>query len=351
MRISKLREAMLSLNLDAVIIGEKANKVYFGGLSGSGVKVLITKNNQYQIMDSRYIDEANKKSESFINIDHKGEFIKVAEEIFREESLKSLGCEGSNLLAKDYIAYQKITSDITLLSDEIERVRAIKSNDEIEILKKACELTDCIFNEVIKEIRVGVTELDIAAKINYLAMKGGASGMSFDTIVVSGYRSAMPHGRPTMKKFEKGDAVVLDFGVVLNGYQSDMTRTVFLEEISDEMKIIYNTVLKAQLKGIEAIKIGNLGKEIDEVSRSYIEEKGYGEFFGHGLGHGIGMGGDIPILNKTSNHKLEEGMVMSVEPGIYVSNFGGVRIEDDIAIINGEAISLNKTTKDLLILK
>lgn len=351
MRINKLRQTMTILGLDAVLIGSKANKIYFGGLSGSGVKVLITKRSQYQIMDSRYIDEANKNSKDFININHKGNFNDALKIVFEKENLFFLGVEANYILAKEYLSYQDITSEIILLKDEIEKIRAIKSEMEIEYLKKACELTDNIFSEVIKEIKVGVTELDIAAKINYLAIKGGASSMSFDTIVASGIRSAMPHGRPTKKVIEKGDAVVLDFGVVLNGYQSDMTRTVFVEEISDEMKSIYNTVLEAQLKSIRAIGIGKLGKEIDSVARTYIEECGYGKYFAHGLGHGIGMGGDIPILNKISNHLLEEGMVMSIEPGIYISDFGGVRIEDDVAIINGIGTSLNKTSKELLVIK
>ena len=351
MRIDKLREVMKKINLDAVIISSKANKLYFGGLSGSGVKILITKENQYQIMDSRYINEANEKSKKFINIDYKNNFCEIVKDIFIKENLVSLGVEGKHTLAKDYIAYNEITNEIILLNNEIERIRAIKSSDEVESLRKACELTDYIFSQVIKEIKVGVTELEIAAKINYLAMMGGASGMSFDTIVASGFRSAMPHGRPTSKKIQKGDAIVLDFGIILDGYQSDMTRTVFLEEIDDTMREIYNIVLSAQLKGIEEVGINKSGKEIDKSVRKYIEEKGYGEYFEHGLGHGIGMGGDIPILNKVSNDILDEGMVMSIEPGIYVPNFGGVRIEDDVAIINGVGVPLNKTNKELLIIK
>ncbi|WP_297521415.1 M24 family metallopeptidase [uncultured Clostridium sp.] len=351
MRISKLREAMLSLGLDAVIINGKANKIYFGGLGGSGVKLLITKKSQYQIMDSRYINEANKNSKEFINIDYKDSFVKRVKEIFSKDRLFFLGLEGSHTLAKEYISYQDITSELVLLNDEIEKIRGIKDLTEIDKIRKACELTDFIFSEVIKEIKVGVTELDIAAKINYLAMTKGASGMSFDTIVASGYRSAMPHGRPTMKRLEKGDAVVLDFGVLLDGYQSDMTRTVFVEEISDKMRSIYNIVLEAHLRGIKAIADGKVGKDIDSIARDYIEQTGYGEYFGHGLGHGIGMGGDIPILNKKSEDILEEGMVMSVEPGIYISGFGGIRIEDDVAIIDGKGVPLNKSSKEILILK
>lgn len=348
----KNMQAMMENNLvDALIIKSKANKKYLGGLTGSGVTLLITKNSQYQIMDARYTDEAEQNTKGFENIDYKGKFYLTISDILKKEKLQTLGLEASQTLAKDYIEYQKIAKNIVLLGSEIESVRAVKDKDEIEKVRKACELTDYIFGQVIKDIKVGITELEIAAKINYLAMIGGASGMSFDTIVASGYRSAMPHGRPTQKKLEKGDAVVLDFGVVLDGYQSDMTRTIFVEEAPDKMREIYEIVKEAQRRGVVAVRENEIAKNVDFIARDYITSKGFGEYFGHGLGHGIGMGGDLPILNSKSETILKEGMIMSVEPGIYISGLGGVRIEDDVAIINGIGVPLNTTSKDLMIIK
>ncbi len=350
-RIEKFRDLIKRLEIDAILIKGKSNKKYIGALSGSGVKVLVTRNNTYEILDSRYVDEARKKTSGFRIIDHKGAYYNTLENIKNKESLQIVGVEGSQTLALEYMSLENIFDNVILLGNEIETLRAIKDKEEIERVRKACEVTDKIFSEVIKIIKVGVTEQEIAAEINYLAMKMGASAMSFDTIVASGYRSAMPHGRPTSKKIEYGDAIVIDFGIVLDNYQSDMTRTVFVGEVSEKLREIYNVVLKAHLKAIDAIRPDVLAKDVDKVARDYIKDMGYGEFFGHGLGHGMGMGdGEIPTLNPTSKDILKEGMIMSDEPGIYIPDLGGVRIEDDVAIIGGKGVPLNTTTKELIVL-
>lgn len=350
-RIEKFRELIKRLGIDAILIKGKANKKYIGALSGSGVKVLVTRRNAYEILDSRYVDEANKKTKDFKIIDHKGSYYSTLENIMNQEFIKLIGVEGSQTLALEYLHLEKIFDKVILLGKEVETLRAVKDKEEIEKVRKACEVTDKIFSEVIKIIKVGVTEQEIAAEINYLAMKMGASAMSFDTIVASGYRSAMPHGRPTSKKIEYGDAIVIDFGIVLDDYQSDMTRTVFVGEVSERLREIYNIVLNAHLKAMDAIRPNVLGKDVDKVARDYIKDMGYGGFFGHGLGHGMGMGDcEIPTLSSTSRDILKEGMIMSDEPGIYIPNLGGVRIEDDVAIIDGKGVSLNTTTKDLIVL-
>lgn len=350
-RIEKFRDLIKRLDIDAILIKGKSNKKYIGALSGSGVKVLVTRKNAYEILDSRYVDEANKKTTGFKIIDHKGEYHNTLENIMSEESLQAIGVEGTQTLALEYLNLDKIFNKVTLLGNEIETLRSVKDKEEIEKVRKACEVTDKIFSEVIKTIKVGVTEQEIAAEINYLAMKMGASAMSFDTIVASGYRSAMPHGRPTDKKIEHGDAIVIDFGIVLDDYQSDMTRTVFIGEVSEELREIYNIVLNAHLKAMNAIRPDVMASDVDKIARDYIKDMGYGEFFGHGLGHGMGMGdGEIPTLNPTSRDILKEGMIMSDEPGIYIPDLGGVRIEDDVAIIDGKGIPLNTTTKELIVL-
>lgn len=173
--------------------------------------------------------------------------------------------------------------------------------------------------------------------------------MAFDPIVASGPRSALPHGRPTQRAFQSGDFITIDFGIVLDDYQSDMTRTVALGEPNQELREIYQVVKEAQQAAADFVKIGVTGQEVDAVARKVITEAGYGEFFSHGLGHGIGMGGDGPILNPKSETLLKENMVMSVEPGIYLPGVGGVRIEDDVMIENKIGVPLNQTTKELLV--
>ena len=224
-----------------------------------------------------------------------------------------------------------------------------KDEEEIALVQKACDITDQIFMEAISTIHIGMKEYELSAFLQYLALKNGASGMAFDTIVASGQRGAMPHGRPTDKPFAEHEFITIDFGIVYQGYQSDMTRTVCIGTPDPEVKKIYDIVFEAQCAGVEFIKAGIRGKDVDDYVRSIISNHGYGEYFTHGLGHGMGMGdGELPVLNQRSETILEEGMIMSCEPGIYVPGIGGVRIEDDVLIRNGVGVALNHTPKTLI---
>ncbi|WP_261321712.1 M24 family metallopeptidase [Enterococcus raffinosus] len=268
-------------------------------------------------------------------------------EWLHQQKIKNLAIESDGLSIKEYSCLSE-TFNVTIWSSQIQQLRAIKSAEEIQLIKNACTMTDEIFAELLPSIRVGMSENELGALIHYLSLKKGASAMAFDPIVASGPRSALPHGRPTRRLLEQGDFVTIDFGIVLEEYQSDMTRTVTIGEAPQELYTIYQVVKEAQQTAIDFIREGVTGQEVDEVARKIIDESGYGKYFSHGLGHGIGMGGDIPILNKNSQMILKENMVMSVEPGIYLPDVGGVRIEDDIAIQNGVAVVLNQTTKDLV---
>ena len=198
-----------------------------------------------------------------------------------------------------------------------------------------------------------MSEKDINAILHYYAIKFGADRMSFEPVIASGERTAFPHARPSDRKIEKNDFIMVDFGVEYKGYQSDMTRMIFIGEPNEKIKEIYKIVLEAQLEGTKNILPGKLGKEVDKRSRDVIEKYGYEECFVHGLGHGVGTNNsdELPKLNKESNIILEEGMVMSCEPGIYLPGIGGVRIEDDVCIINGNPVSLNKISKEMIILE
>lgn len=350
-KIEKFCDVLVKKNLDAILIKSKSNKRYIGALSGSGVIVLITKENVYQIMDGRYINEASRLKDNFENIVYEqGEsYIDILKRLLTIES--KVGVEAKSILFKEYINLEKLGLKVVLLENEFETIRSFKEDDEINFIKKACSITDTVFESVIKEIKVGMSELELSALIQYFSLKNGAEGMAFDTIIASGKRGSMPHGRPSQKTFEYGEFITIDFGVIYKGYQSDMTRTVCMGRATDEMRNMYNVVLKAQEYGIKYIKKGIKCKDVDKYVRDIIEYYGYGKYFTHGLGHGIGIGdGELPILNKYSNTILEEGMVMSCEPGIYIEGIGGVRIEDDVLIKNGVGVSLNKTSKKLIIL-
>lgn len=351
-RRNKYIDILKSKHLDAILIHGKSNKKYIGALSSSGVYVLVTQNKLCQIMDGRYINAAIEETSGFDNhvYEQGTSYIDCMASILGKN--KTIGVEDNLILAKDFINLQSHGFNVILLNNELELARKVKTIQEIDNVKRACQITDEVFKEVLTKIHSGISEREISAWIHFLALRKGASGMAFDTIVTSGFRTCLPHGRPTDKLIEYGDFITLDFGVVYNDYQSDMTRTVCLGKPNAKLEEIYYVVQEAQEKGVQYICSGKMSKEVDAYVRGIISEHGFGAYFTHGLGHGIGLGeGEYPILNRTSTMILEDGMIMSCEPGVYVPGLGGVRIEDDVVIVDGKGKALNQTTKNLIVLE
>ncbi|MGO1042014.1 aminopeptidase P family protein [Clostridioides difficile] len=357
-RINKIKKLLNDLELDAILIKSKTTKKYLQTLTGSGVNILITKDSQYLILDGRYTNEAKSMNFLFEIIENtpsksnKSHF-DIVYEIFKDNKYSKLGIESQAYSISDYKELNKYDFKLTLIGDEINKVRIIKDREEINILEEACEITDKIFENVLKHIKIGVSENEISAFVHFYSLKYGASKLSFDPVITSGVRTALPHGRPTSKKIESGDTIMIDFGIEYKNYQSDMTRTIFIGKPNPKMLEIYNIVKLAQQVGIGNIKEGNKARNIDYKVRKIIDDAGYGKYFNHGLGHGIGIGDgcEYPFLNESSETILCENMVMSCEPGIYIPNLGGVRIEDDVWIKDGIGTILNKTTKDIIILE
>ncbi|MFZ2769315.1 MAG: aminopeptidase P family protein [Lactococcus raffinolactis] len=350
--IEKVRHLLAKSNLEAVLVHSNVNKKYFGALSGSGVYLLISHDHAWLILDGRYEGEAIETTSGFqIKVVSKGSYITGLVSTLREQGLIHLAIESSALTISEYDELKMHPLNISLWENELAEIRSIKLPCEIDKIKAACALTDEVFTEILPKIHVGIKEYELSALITYLCLNKGASNMAFDSIITSGNRTAYPHGRPTGKVMQSGEFVMIDFGVTLDDYQSDMTRTIVLGSATSEMKKIYETVLAAQLTGIASINIDKTGQEVDAAARRVIEQAGYGEYFSHGLGHGIGRGGDFPILNPRSNMILTNNMVMSCEPGIYVPNLGGVRIEDDVALLDSVGTPLNKSTKNLLVIE
>ena len=356
--LKNIMSILENLNLDGLLIKSKTSKKYLDTLTGSGVEVLITKSKFFLILDGRYVTEANEQENDFEIIENtpsksnKSHF-DIVNEIFSENNYTNLGIESSSYSIEDYEKLKAYNFNIVLVGNEINKARMIKTPSEIKIIKEAISLTDEIFSSVVSHIKAGVTENEINALLHYYSLKAGASKLSFDPVVTSGTRTALPHGRPTDKAVNFGEPIMIDFGIEYKNYQSDMTRMVFLGTPCDEILKIYNVVKKAQNAGVQAIKSGVIAKNVDKVVREIIENAGYGENYNHGLGHGIGIGdgAEFPFLNQTSETILENNMIMSCEPGIYIAGLGGVRIEDDVLIENGIGIPLNTTTKDIIILE
>lgn len=357
-RINKVQSFLKEKDLDALLIKSKTMKKWLSTMTGSGCQVLITKEKSYLIVDGRYITEAKEKEHDLEIILHNPHltgrnYLGTVEALLKQNHCSSLGVEASQMLVKEYNAVNQLGVDVHLLDKDIVNLRIVKEDEEIEAMKEVIALTDEIYQKVISQIKVGMTEYEISALVHYYSIAAGAQQMSFDTIVATGERCALPHGRPTERKVKAHEPIMIDFGIQYNNYQSDMTRVCFIGEPTEEIKKIYDVVLKAQLAGLAAIKAGVKASDVDKAARDVITDAGYGEYFNHGLGHGLGIGedGEGPILNSQSETILQEHMMMSCEPGVYVPGVGGIRIEDDVVIIDGKGVPLNKTTKDYIILE
>lgn len=356
--MKRYKQLLQDKQLDALVLKSKTVKKHLNTLTGSGVFILITREQEYIILDGRYIVEAREKEkdlEIILNTPaaSKKSHYQVISEIMIKHGYKTLGIEADAFNVMDIKKLDSPVYTCVYLQEEIDMLRIIKDTEEIEIIKKACQLTDEIFEELLSHLYIGITENEICAYLHYYAFKKGVSRMSFEPVVTSGPRTALAHGRPTNRKIQKGEPIMLDFGIEYQGYQSDMTRMVFIGEPSTKIKRMYAVIKEAQATGVAYVREGSEAKTVDALVRNKIEESGYGEYFDHGLGHGIGIGDgrEYPFLNQTSSTILKEGMVMSVEPGIYIPGIGGIRIEDDVLIQDGIGIPLNTTTKEMCILE
>lgn len=357
-RIEKIQKFLIDRKLDAILLKSKTMKKYLATMTGSGCQLLLMRDTGYLILDGRYLAEAKALEhdlEIILHEPHKTgrNYLGTVEELLKKHHCQSLGVESSAMLIKEYEQVKELGVDLQLLDKELDMLRIQKEEDEIAIMKEAIRITDEIYAKVLTHLHIGMSEYEISALLQYYAIAAGASQMSFDTIVGSGERSAMPHGRPTNRVIKAHEPILMDFGIQYQNYQSDMTRVVFIGKPKPEIAKIYNIVLEANLAGIAAIKTGTPAYQVDQAARDVITKYGYGEYFSHGLGHGLGIGDgcEYPILNQTQDTILQEHMMMSCEPGIYLPNVGGIRIEDDVLIENGIGVPLNQTSKELRILK
>lgn len=352
-RVEKARELFETFDIDALLVTSSSNRFYLSGFKGSSGVLLITKEDAILVTDFRYKTQAAEQAEGYRVVMHTAPIPEEIAKLTKELSIGKLGFEQDNVTYSTYRTYEnQVNTDQTELvpvTGLIEKLRLIKDESEIKIVKDAASIADAAFSHIIGFIRPGLTEREVSNELEFFMRKNGATSSSFDIIVASGYRSALPHGVASDKIIETGELVTLDFGAYYKGYCSDITRTVAIGNVSDELKEIYQVVYDAQMLGMKGIRPGMTGKEADALTRDYIVSKGYGDYFGHSTGHGIGL--DVhegPALSMKSDTILEPGMLVTVEPGIYVSGLGGVRIEDDALITKDGNESLTSSTKSLL---
>jgi len=351
-KLKKLRQSFEKHHIDALLITSGYNRRYITGFTGTAGVAIVTQDKAVFITDFRYTQQAQKEISGFEIVQHTKPIMEEVGLQLEKMGVKSVGFEKDDMSYAMYEVYRKaVKSELVPVSGLIEKIRLIKTEQEIKIIKAAADIADAAFNHIITYISPGKTELEVSNELEFFMRKQGASSSSFDIIVASGLRSALPHGVATDKIIEKGDFVTLDFGALYNGYVSDLTRTIAVGEPSEQLKEIYQIVLEAQLKSLDEIKAGMTGIQADAVARDHIKSKGYGDAFGHSLGHGIGLEvHEGPGLSFRSETVLEPGMVITIEPGIYVPGVGGVRIEDDTVVTATGNEKLTHSTKELLIL-
>ena len=330
-RINSIRKSLSKSDIDTAFISSKDNIRYYSGFTGTLAFLLITEHKSIIVTDSRYTDRAQEESPDYeiYQLKSGDNWIKNSTDQIKS---KVIGFEG-NFVSFNMLNQLKERANKDLIwkdySEQISKERVIKSKSEVEKIEAAISISDRAFNAVSKEIEVGMTEKEIAWEIEKEMRILGAESISFDTIVASGLNGSKPHHSPTNKQISNGEAITIDMGAKLNGYCSDLTRTIFIGKPDEKFKKIYNIVLRSQLISIETAKDGMTGEEIDKISRDIISEEGFGEYFGHSLGHGVGLEiHENPGVGPNSKNEITPGMVYTIEPGIYIDGWGGIRIED-----------------------
>lgn len=351
-KLTKLRSTMKEEGIDGLLLTSSFNRRYMTEFTGSAGIAVISQKDAVFITDFRYTKQAEKQVKGYRIVQHSKTIQEEAAAQVELMGIQVLGFEKDHLSYGQFEAYgQHIKAVMKPVSGLIEKIRLIKTPEELTILKAAAKIADDAYTHILNYIKPGMTELDVSNELEFFMRKAGATSSSFDIIVASGTRSALPHGVATDKVIEKGDMITLDYGALYNGYISDITRTLAVGEPPAELKEIYQIVLDAQMKALDKIKPGMTGIEADAICRDHIKSKGYGEAFGHSTGHGIGLEvHEGPGLSFRSPTVLEPNMTVTVEPGIYVPGLGGVRIEDDIIITETGNERLTYATKELIIL-
>lgn len=351
-RVEKIRAQLKENGFDAVLVFDELNQYYLSGFSFSDGFLFISENEAYLVTDFRYLESAEKEAFKEFKV-----IVPENRKEFLEKTLKSNGCKVVGFEGRfvSYDLFRKLSEDYPYcqfknIGGIIEKLRRFKDAEEIEIMQKAQDITDKAFASVLKVITPDMTEIDVAAELEYVMRKNGASGLAFDTIAVSGDASALPHGVPRNVKLKNG-FLTMDFGAKYRGYCSDMTRTIVIGRADAEIKKLYNTVLSAQLAALDALHVGAECSAVDRVARDLIESNPeYKGCFGHGLGHSVGLYiHEEPRLSpKAKDNFAKVGEVYTVEPGIYLFGKYGCRIEDMVVVEENGIRNFTKSTKELI---
>ncbi len=335
----------------AALVLSEQNRLYLTGIESSDGAVLITPCNAYLIVDFRYYEMAKSNSDGFSVVLAERSLLECAQSLCEKENISTLSIEDDYVTVSLNNRIQRIFQNVQVeyLGSLISEMRSVKTESEIQKIINAQELTDAAYTHILEYLKPGLTEKDVASEIDFFMQKNGAQSTAFKTICVSGRNSSLPHGEPAKVQLSPNSFLTMDFGAKLDGYCSDMTRTVVIGRADSEMKFIYNTVLEAQLAALEVIHANVLGCDVDAAARNIIRSKGFGNNFGHSTGHGLGI--DVhehPSFSPNYKKEIPLNSILSVEPGIYIEGKYGVRIEDIVVVGEKSAINLTKSDKKLI---
>jgi Xaa-Pro aminopeptidase len=335
MRLTKLREALTTEGLDAILITQPENRRYLSGFTGSTGVLLISQDQAVLATDFRYYEQVEKQAPDFRLAKVTARFETLLPELIQQVGAKAVGFESAHLTVDQHQKWQEVAEGFELVPTRelVEKIRAVKDEDELGKIRKAIALSDEALAHIADFIEPGMTEKEVAWELEVFMRTRGAERLAFDTIVGSGPNGAMPHATVSERVIQAGEPIVIDMGAVIDGYHSDLTRTICAGRADDKFREIHAIVLEAQLTAERDIRPGMQGKQADGIARQVIEQAGYGENYGHGLGHGVGLAvHEKPGVGRLSEDVLEPGMVFTVEPGIYLPGWGGVRIEDIVVM-------------------
>lgn len=331
MQLEKLRKALHEQELDAILITRPENQRYLSGFTGGEAALLITQDAASLLTDFRYYEQVAEEAPSFTLVKVETKLSQALRELLKKQGVKTLGFESTHVPYSEYQALRRSTRGVKWVptSDVVEDIRVIKDTDELARMKKAIAIADAACDHIRDWIQPGMTEKQVAWELETHMRNHGADGIAFSFIVGGGPNGAKPHAVPQDRPIREGEPIVLDMGARVDGYNSDLTRTICIGEPDAKLQEIYGVVLRAQETAEKGARAGMQGQEIDAIARKVITDAGYGDYFGHGLGHGVGLAiHEKPGAGRLSQNVMQPGMVVTIEPGIYLPGWGGVRIED-----------------------
>ena len=351
MRTDRIAGRLGALEVDAIVVTRPANVRYLTGFTGSNGQALIAPGPGVFFTDGRYTEQSRREVPDMERVTYRQNFAEVVRDACAAADVRRLGFEDGVLTVRTFRSLERALEGVELVpvGDEVDRERWVKDAEELEMIQAAQDATDRAFEDILDTLAVGVSERQVAQDLEHAMRRAGADGLSFETIVAFGENAAEPHHEPNHRTLEDGDIVKMDFGALWAGYHADMTRTVAFGAIGSELRKIYGVVHEAQQAGLDAVRAGATGGEVDAASRRVVEAAGYGEAFSHGLGHGVGLEvHEGPGLRRDGTDELPEGSVVTVEPGVYVPGLGGVRIEDMVVVGSDGGRAMPTSTKDLI---